>query len=63
MLRGGFTFESLGHVKLRFTITNLTRNAMCKTELAVRTGTNAQVIAKLPIVQVVPTFVTRLGIG
>ena len=36
---------------------------MCKTKFAVRPCTNAQVIAKLPIVQVVPAFVARLRIG
>ena len=32
-------------------------------QLAVRASTYAQIIAKLPIVQVVPTFVAGLGIG
>ena len=63
MLRGRLSFQRLGHVELRLSKTHLPSNAMRKTQLAVRASPNAQIIAKLPIVEVVPTFVARLGIG
>ena len=63
MLGGRLSLKGLVHVEQRFSKTHLPGNAMRKAEFAVRASTNAQIIAKLPIVQVVPTFVTRLGIG
>ena len=63
MLGGRLSLKGLVHVEQGLSKTHLPSNAMRKAQFAVRTRTNAQIIAKLPIVQVVPTFVTWLGIG
>ena len=63
MLSGWLSLESLRHVKLRLSKANLPSNAMRKTELAVGASTYAQVVAKLPVVEVVPTPVAWLGVS
>ena len=50
-------------VKGGFTVTDQAQYPVRKTDLAVRPSANAQVVAKLPVVGVVPTTVALLGIG
>ena len=60
MLRGWLTLQRLHHVKLGLSKANLPSNAVRKTELAVRASPNPQVVAKLPVVEVVPASVAWL---
>ena len=59
----GLALHGLLHVKHGFTVTHLSQHTVREAELAVRTSPNAEVVAKLPVVQVVGTPVPRLGIS
>ena len=51
------------HVQAGFTGAHLAHNPVGKAEFAVGTGPQAQVVAKLPVVQVVPAAVAGSGVG
>ena len=63
VLRHGITKQSILHVQLWLAVTHLPHNAMRKAEFAVCTCTQTQIIAKLPIVEVVPAAMAGFGIG
>ena len=62
-LRHRLALAGVLHVKRRFTVPHLAQHPVRKTELAVRARPNAQIVAKLPIVQVVRAAVAGLGVG
>ena len=51
------------HVDLWVAVTHLAHDAVRETELAMSTGPDAKVIAKLPVVEVVPATVPGFGVG
>jgi hypothetical protein len=62
-LRHGIGRQRVVHVQLGLAVPHLAHDAVRKAQLAVRARANAQVVAKLPVVEVVPAAVAGARIG